>query len=622
MTSIKCCAVLLLYSLLLLPASQAQDAADEATPEMASGVPDSEPTIHERRRLPAPADPGKPPHSATPPPIEISGLTPEQCEAFPSNLSKYRTYQQEKMLWNLRKITSIGDYYGLDACEAAEKSPEATPQQSFADAAACRRGLNALYAAECGGYPGDPDCTEAERNTKLATYLEEQAARFKEELAARKEEQFDLSLCGRSTTAKAAKVGRRRGADPPETGLETDGFSKAARAVSERKGGTAAVRLARDERDRGAGAGPSGRRATKDPGSRAQGEAGVTTKGKGTPRALIAHARRPDEEPSTAGGADEKWRRGSSSSRGEAPASARQPGDGTALLEKALGFLSRSWESSPRPPAAPVLSASAASAVGPACPVAIGVLQRKLNDDSRSLNKEGPALQRAVDTIDRRLKAHEKEVGLFNKECAGKKIGSPEHTALKCPERRVKLVGQAAELVKEKAAGQPKFDRLRQLKQAVEAAKKALAEEKEKCALKALSITGPSGPITAGGPVVTFSAEPTPPEADIKIQWSVSPATLGSFSPKVGVKTSFKPGKKPGKGTVTARDLLSKVKPATASIVISKKTYTDCVLIQRMPKNKKCVYECKDEAGHAVIIHVPMDATGRCKQFQIRIDVE
>lgn len=151
------CRLLALCSAAFLSPAWAQDPIEDPYPD-ATDAP-QEARIHGRPAAQAPDLEEKAPRAEAAPPRDILGLSKRQCASFPSDLSKYRAYQQEKMLWNLRKIASLGGGYGIAACRHARE---------VFDAAACRRELDALYAKECGGQPGDADC--AERACKAMGY--------------------------------------------------------------------------------------------------------------------------------------------------------------------------------------------------------------------------------------------------------------------------------------------------------------------------------------------------------------------------------------------------------------------------------------------------------------------
>ena len=76
-------------------------------------------------------------------------------------------FKNEKLLWNISRIASVGSSYRLPACGAAEDSFDKAAELSsakvakaafekasraaFDAASSCRRAFDALYAAECAG---------------------------------------------------------------------------------------------------------------------------------------------------------------------------------------------------------------------------------------------------------------------------------------------------------------------------------------------------------------------------------------------------------------------------------------------------------------------------------------
>ncbi|MCX5790540.1 MAG: hypothetical protein NTX64_18870 [Elusimicrobia bacterium] len=149
---------------------------DSETPPPAQG---SLPTIHRRAAAPEADALGPPPKFVAAPPLDVSKLSLEECAALAPEIMRYMAYENEKSLWNLRKIAGTGSPYDLSVCKAADeafdnaanasgspgKNFDLAAKTAYAKGTECRNALDAFYAKECAASE-DADCRTAEADKR------------------------------------------------------------------------------------------------------------------------------------------------------------------------------------------------------------------------------------------------------------------------------------------------------------------------------------------------------------------------------------------------------------------------------------------------------------------------
>ena len=147
----------------------------------------AEPSIHGRTQ--PPPDAGKPP--AQPSRRASAG----DCAAAAQDAAALRAYEGAKLAWNLRRISNVGESYGLASCKDAQAGVD--------KASACRAAFDALYDAECGTAQDDAACAAAKNEKSEAALLDSQNARLSDDLRTRAKERAALAACSQGAAAGA-----------------------------------------------------------------------------------------------------------------------------------------------------------------------------------------------------------------------------------------------------------------------------------------------------------------------------------------------------------------------------------------------------------------------------------
>lgn len=558
------------------PAS-AQEAAEEPEPDTAPTTLLREPAIHGR---PAPEDVGKPPKSVARPPRDIGELTTKQCQSYPSDLEKYRAYQQEKLLWNLRKIASLGGSCGIGACAQAkdafekaaalsgnvraEKEFDAASKEAFEKATSCRKGLKALYIRECGGQPGDAECKGAELDVKVSAYLDDQNAKFNKELAAREEEGLDLSLCV-GTGARIASLNERKAkSNEKASGMPLESTARASRGKN------------------------LGQRASKGAGSGSPAWPGRRIGGSASASMRVSRGLGAGQAPASASAANRSIR---SAVAGAAPGQERAALRGTGATAPSIGAPpSRHGASlSAAAPAAPVTDCPALDTTVIVPGVAkvrnthrAGIEQLRISPGTKLalLNSEVSKVGALIDLVRSaegvrnstrdRVQAAQNEVNVCKSNCRAANCDSV-----------CRSFGPTDADLRDAAVAAAVFDGFSAVLADAERQAVPLCSGKPVKKLVSLSIAPPSPILVAPGGSVSLTAKPTfaptPKDginAEIKIEWlPPEPATLGTLNAKTGNVVTLTLGPKATQGTVTARDALSGIS-GKATITVKQATCT------------------------------------------------
>ncbi|MCX5789174.1 MAG: hypothetical protein NTX64_11810, partial [Elusimicrobia bacterium] len=156
-------------------------------------------------------------------------------------MAAYISYENERTLWNLRKIVDIGKAYGLAVCEEADEAFskaaelsgdgarnaafQAAADEAFGKAASCRRALDDHYSKGCPA-ASDADCEVVRTDKGQTDYLDDQNKKLKLDIAAREKALASLSTCGSDYSRKGVS------ADASATALAGGDEGLAARPTS------------------------------------------------------------------------------------------------------------------------------------------------------------------------------------------------------------------------------------------------------------------------------------------------------------------------------------------------------------------------------------------------------
>ncbi|MCX5788918.1 MAG: C2 family cysteine protease [Elusimicrobia bacterium] len=166
-------AAFLAFAVVFAAAARGADPARAADPDAESSA--AGPAI--QGRAAAPKDVGVPPAFQSP----AGG---KDCASRQAGFLARVKYEKAKSAWNADRIGAIGESYGIGACKAVTAASEAS----------CRKAFDDLYDKDCAG-TGDADCQAAKAEKSEADYLDDQTAKFRQDLRSRVKQARALEDC-------------------------------------------------------------------------------------------------------------------------------------------------------------------------------------------------------------------------------------------------------------------------------------------------------------------------------------------------------------------------------------------------------------------------------------------